>query len=214
MRIVFLGAPGSGKGTQAQRLTAEFSMVQVSTGDLLRAAVKAETPLGLKAKASMDAGELVSDDIVLELIRERLREPDCRNGYILDGFPRNVTQAKALEPVLAAERQKLDAVVLIDVDLDILMKRLTGRRTCSVTGKLLNIYFSPRADIDACTRAGGQLIQRADDNEQTIGNRLRVYREQTEPLVQHYREAGLLRVVDGEGDVDGVYARLKGALAI
>jgi adenylate kinase len=214
MRIVFLGAPGSGKGTQAQRLTAEFSMVQVSTGDLLRAAVKAATPLGLKAKAKMDAGELVSDDIVLELIRDRLREPDTRNGYILDGFPRNVAQAQALEPVLATERQKLDAVVLIDVDLEILMKRLTGRRTCSVTGKLLNIYFSPKAEIDACTKAGGQLIQRADDNEQTIGNRLRVYREQTEPLVEHYRRTGLLRIVDGEGAVDDVYARLKDALAL
>jgi adenylate kinase len=214
MRIVFLGAPGSGKGTQAQRLTAEFSMVQVSTGDLLRAAVKAATPLGVRAKAKMDAGELVSDDIVLALIRDRLREPDTRNGYILDGFPRNVSQAQALEPVLAAERQKLDAVVLIDVDLDILMKRLTGRRTCSVTGKLLNIHFSPQAEIDACTKAGGQLIQRADDNEQTIGNRLRVYREQTEPLVEHYRKAGLLRVVDGEGAVEAVYARLRDALAL
>ena len=206
MRIVFLGAPGSGKGTQAQRLMADFSMVQVSTGDLLREAVKAGTPLGLKAKAKMDAGELVSDDIVLELIRDRLSAPDTRKGFILDGFPRNVAQAQALEPVLAGVGQRLDAVVLLNVDLDILMKRLTGRRTCSVTGKLLNIHFSPQAELDACLKAGGQLIQRADDNEQTIGNRLRVYREQTEPLVQHYQRAGLLRVVDGEGAVDEVYA--------
>ena len=189
-------------------------MVQVSTGDLLREAVKAGTPLGLKAKAKMDAGELVSDDIVLELIRDRLSAPDTRKGFILDGFPRNVAQAQALEPVLAGVGQRLDAVVLLNVDLDILMKRLTGRRTCSVTGKLLNIHFSPQAEIDACLKAGGQLIQRADDNEQTIGNRLRVYREQTEPLVQHYQRAGLLRVVDGEGAMDDVYARLTQALAL
>jgi adenylate kinase len=214
MRIVFLGAPGSGKGTQAQRLMAEHSMVQVSTGDLLREAVSAGTPLGLKAKAKMDAGELVSDDIVLELIRDRLAAPDTRRGFILDGFPRNVAQARALGPVLAGVGQQLDAVVLLDVDLDILMKRLTGRRTCSVTGQLLNIYFSPREHIDACLKAGGQLIQRADDNEQTIGNRLRVYREQTEPLVEHYRKAGLLRIVDGEGEMDAVYGRLRQVLGL
>lgn len=214
MRIVFLGAPGSGKGTQAQRLTADYGMVQVSTGDLLRAAVKAGTALGLKAKAKMDAGELVSDDIVLALIRERLAAPDTRKGFILDGFPRNVAQAEALEPVLAAVGQTLDAVVLLDVDLDILMKRLTGRRTCSVTGKLLNVYFSPQSEIDACLKAGGELIQRADDNEQTIGNRLKVYREQTEPLVAHYRKASLLRVVNGEGAMEDVYARLQQALGL
>ena len=214
MRIVFLGAPGSGKGTQAHRLMADFSMVQVSTGELLREAAKAGTPIGLKAKAKMDAGELVSDEIVLELIRERLSAPDTRKGFILDGFPRNVAQARALDPVLERVGQKLDAVVLLNVDLDILMKRLTGRRTCSVTGKLLNIHFSPQAEIDACLKAGGQLIQRADDNEQTIGNRLRVYREQTEPLVAHYRRAGLLRVVNGEGEMDEVYGRLRKALAL
>ncbi len=214
MRIVFLGAPGSGKGTQAQRLTADFSMVQVSTGDLLREAVKAGTPLGQEAKAKMDAGELVSDDIVLELIRQRLASPDTRAGFILDGFPRNVAQATALDPVLGGVGQNLDSVVLLDVDPDILMKRLTGRRTCSVTGKLLNIYFSPQADIDACLDAGGELLQRADDNEQTIGNRLRVYREQTEPLVEHYQRAGQLRIVDGEGSADEVYGRLVKALGL
>lgn len=214
MRIVFLGAPGSGKGTQAQRLMAEHSMVQVSTGDLLREAVKAGTPLGLKAKAKMDAGELVSDDIVLALIRDRLAAPDTRKGFILDGFPRNVAQARALGPVLAGVGQALDAVVLLDVDLDILMKRLTGRRTCSVTGKLLNVYFSPKEELDACLEAGGELVQRADDNEQTIGNRLRVYREQTEPLIAHYEAAGLLRRVDGEGDVGDVYARITRSLGL
>jgi adenylate kinase len=214
MRIVFLGAPGSGKGTQAQRLVADHGVVQVSTGDLLRAAVAAGTPLGKRAKAAMDAGELVSDEIVLELIRERLAAPDTTRGFILDGFPRNVAQAQALETVLAGLARPLDAVVLIDVDLDILMKRLTGRRTCSVTGKLLNVYFSPQSEIDACMKAGGKLIQRADDNEQTIGNRLRVYREQTEPLVEYYRKSRLLRTVKGEGGTDEVYARLRQALGL
>jgi adenylate kinase len=214
MRIVFLGAPGSGKGTQAQRLVAEFGMVQVSTGDLLREAVRLGTPLGRRAKAAMDAGDLVSDEIVLDLIRERLAAPDTERGFILDGFPRNVPQAIALESVLAGIGRRLDAVVLLDVSFDILMKRLTGRRTCSLTGKVLNVYFSPQSELDACTKAGGQLVQRADDNEQTIGNRLRVYREQTEPVAEHYRGAGLLRTVAGEGEVDDIYRRHKGVLGL
>jgi adenylate kinase len=212
MRIVFLGAPGSGKGTQAQRLMADYQLPQVSTGDLLRAAVAAGTQLGQRARVAMDAGELVTDDIVLGIIAERLAEDDCADGFILDGYPRNLQQAKDLQPVLAEIGQSLDAAVLLDVDMDILMKRLTGRRTCSKTGKLLNIYFSSHADIDAVTDAGGELVQRADDNEETIGNRLKVYREQTEPLIGYYRDAGLLQTVDGEGEVDAVYGRLIKAL--
>lgn len=212
MRIVFLGAPGSGKGTQAQRLMAEHHIPQVSTGDLLREAVAAGTGLGRRAKAAMDAGELVSDDIVLGIIRERLQQDDAAAGFVLDGYPRNLAQATALEGVLAAIGRPLDAAVLINVDFDILMKRLTGRRTCSVTGKLLNIHFSPKADLDACLKAGGELIQRADDNEETIGNRLKVYRAQTEPLVEHYRAAGLLHTVSGQGSVDEVYQRVQQAV--
>jgi len=214
MRIVFLGAPGSGKGTQAQRLMAEHSMVQVSTGDLLRAAVASDSDLGKRAKVAMDAGELVSDGIVLGMIRERLQQPDTDAGFILDGFPRNLAQAEALESELADLNKHLEAVVLIDVDLDVLMKRLTGRRTCSRTGKLLNIYFSPQSELDACTKAGGELIQRADDNEETIGNRLEVYRQQTEPLVEYYERAGLLRTVGGGGEIGDVYARLELALGL
>lgn len=212
MRIVFLGAPGSGKGTQAQRLMAEQGTVQVSTGDLLREAVAAKSPLGLKAKAAMDAGELVSDDIVLGMIRDRLGKDDAAAGFVLDGFPRNLAQAQALEGVLAGIGKPLDSAVLIDVDFDILLKRLTGRRTCSLTGKLLNIHFSPKAELDACVKAGGQLVQRVDDNEETIGNRLKVYRSQTEPVVDYYRKAGLLREVSGEGTVDEVYTRVKAAV--
>ncbi len=214
MRIVFLGAPGSGKGTQAHRLVADFGVVQISTGDLLRAAVAAGSELGQRAKTAMDAGELVSDEIVLGMIRDRLQEPDTGAGFILDGFPRNLVQAKALDEVLEDIGQPLDAVCLLDVDFDILMKRLTGRRTCSKTGKLLNIYFSPQSELDACVEAGGELVQRADDNENTIGNRLQVYREQTEPLVGFYRDAGLLRDVAGDGKMDEVYARLKTALGV
>lgn len=214
MRIVFLGAPGSGKGTQAQKLMADFGLQQISTGDLLRGAVAAGTGLGQRAKAAMDAGELVTDDIVLGIIAERLAQDDCKNGFILDGYPRNLRQAKDLQPVLDKIGQSLDAAVLLNVDLDILMKRLTGRRTCSKTGKLLNIYFSPQADIDAVTEAGGELIQRADDNEETITNRLKVYREQTAPLIDFYRDAGLLKTVEGEGDIEEIYARLKETLNI
>ncbi|MBT8422715.1 MAG: adenylate kinase [Gammaproteobacteria bacterium] len=214
MRIVFLGAPGSGKGTQAKRVMAEHDIVQVSTGDLLRGAVAAGTELGQKARAAMDAGELVTDDIVLGIIAERLAQPDCANGFILDGYPRNLQQAKDLEPVLADIGQSLDAAVLLDVELDILMKRLTGRRTCSKTGKLLNIYYSSQEELDAVTAAGGELIQRADDNEETIAHRLEVYREQTEPLIDYYREAGLLKVVQGEGEIDEIYARLEAALGL
>lgn len=214
MKIVFLGAPGSGKGTQAQRLMAEHSMVQISTGDLLREAVAEGTELGRRAKQAMDAGELVSDEIVLGMIRHRLQRPDVGSGFILDGFPRNLVQAESLESVLSDLDKCLDAAVLLEVDFNILMKRLTGRRTCSITGKLLNIYFSPQDEIDACTDAGGELIQRADDNEDTISHRLDVYRQQTEPLVEYYERAGLLRKVAGEGDMEAVYARLKGALGL
>lgn len=212
MRIVFLGAPGSGKGTQAQRLMADRGIVQISTGDLLRDAVARGTELGQRAKAAMDAGELVSDEIVLGMIRQRLEQPDASAGFVLDGFPRNLAQAGALESLLVGIGQPLDAAVLIDVDPDILMKRLTGRRTCSLTGKLLNVYFSPQAELDACTAAGGELIQRADDNEETIGKRLTVYREQTAPLIEHYRSAGLLRTVNGVGSTDEVYQRLLAVL--
>jgi adenylate kinase len=214
MRIVLLGAPGSGKGTQAQRLQAEHGLTQLSTGDLLRSAVAQRTALGLEAKAAMDAGALVSNEIVLGMIRERLAKSDVATGYILDGFPRNLEQARALETMLADLGQGLDAVVLMRVDFEILMKRLTGRRTCSKTGKVLNVYFSSQAELDACLAAGGELLQRDDDNEETISNRLTVYERETAPLVDHYRDAGLLRVVEAEGSVDEVYERLVAALEI
>ena len=213
MRIVLLGAPGSGKGTQAKKLMADKNIPQVSTGDMLREAVAAGTRFGLKAKAVMDAGNLVPDEVVLGIISERLAQPDAQDGFILDGFPRNTQQALDLDELLDQMGTPLDAAVLMDVDFDILLKRLTGRRTCSLTGKLLNVYFSPQEELDECTSAGGELIQREDDNEETISNRLDVYRENTEPLIDFYRERGKLKTVAADGAIDEVYERLLSAIA-
>ena len=213
MRIVLLGAPGSGKGTQAKRLEADQNIPQISTGDMLRAAVAAGSRFGEQAKDIMEAGQLVSDDVMLGIISERLTEPDAAEGFILDGFPRTETQAQDLEDLLDQLGKPLDAAVLMDVDFDILLKRLTGRRTCSLTGKLLNIYFSSQEELDACTDAGGELIQRDDDNEETIKSRLDVYRQQTEPLIEYYQSRGRLKTVDADGSMDDVYERLRAVLA-
>ena len=212
MRIVLLGAPGSGKGTQAKKLMADRNIPQISTGDMLREAVAAGTRFGQQAKDIMDAGNLVSDDIMLGIISERLGKPDAQDGFILDGFPRTEKQAHDLEELLDNLGTPLDAAVLMDVDFDILMKRLTGRRTCSLTGKLLNIYFSPQEELDECTNAGGELVQREDDNEETIRNRLDVYRKQTEPLVDFYRDRERLKTVDADGTIDEVYERFVAAI--
>jgi len=212
MRIVLLGAPGSGKGTQAKRLMVDKNIPHISTGDMLREAVAAGTRFGQQAKGIIDAGNLVSDDIVLGIISERLARADAQDGFILDGFPRTRQQALDLAELLDQLGAPLDAAVLMDVHFDILMKRLTGRRTCSVTGKLLNVYFSSQEELDECTNAGGELVQREDDNEETISNRLDVYRTQTEPLVEFYRKRNLLRTVDAGGAIDDVYTRLVEAL--
>ncbi len=212
MRIVLLGAPGSGKGTQAKKLMADRRIPQISTGDMLREAVASGSRFGRKAKSIMEAGELVPDDVMLGIISERLAETDAVDGFILDGFPRTRQQALDLDELLDQLGTPLDVALLMDVDSDILMKRLTGRRTCSLTGELLNIYFSPQSEIDACLNAGGELLQRDDDNEETISNRLTVYRVQTEPVVGFYEQRGLLRTVDAAGSIDEVYGRLSQAL--
>jgi adenylate kinase len=214
MRIVLLGAPGSGKGTQAQRLIDKHGVPQVSTGDLLRAAVAAGTELGRRAKATMDAGKLVDDATMLGIIRERLAAPDAARGFILDGFPRTIVQADGLTALLADIGRPLEAVVLMDVDQEQLFRRLTGRRTCRSCGRVFNVYTAPPSVPPPC---GGQcqtpeLFQRPDDSEATIGKRLEVYAAQTRPLVAYYGERGLLRTVDAEGDIEVVTARLEAAL--
>jgi adenylate kinase len=215
MRIVLLGAPGSGKGTQSQLLVAAYGVPQISTGDLLREAVSRQTELGKKAKAAMDAGKLVDDAVVLGMIRERLARPDAVNGFILDGFPRNITQADALSTLLAELKQPLDAVVLLNLDLKVLFKRLTGRRICEACGRVFNIYTAPADGTLHCDKSNGphRLIQRPDDREEVIGKRLEVFEAQTKPLIQHYRDAGLLRVVDADAGVDTVFEGIKQAVA-
>jgi adenylate kinase len=212
MRIVLLGAPGSGKGTQAKKLMSERNIPHISTGDMLREAVASGTRFGQQARDIIDVGQLVSDDIMLGIISERLAQADAADGFILDGFPRTQKQALDLEDLLDQLGTPIDAAVLMDVEFDILMKRLTGRRTCSLTGKLLNVYFSSREELDECTNAGGELIHRKDDNEETIGRRLEVYRSRTEPVVEYYRSRGKLRTVDAEGTIDEVYQRFCSAI--
>ena len=212
MRIVLLGAPGSGKGTQAKKLMADMKIPQISSGDMLREAAAAGTEIGRKAKAIIDSGHLVSNDIVLEIVRERLDQPDAADGFILDGFPRTEQQALDLENLLDQLGTPLDAAILLDVDGEVLMQRLTGRRTCSRTGRLLNIHFSSQEELDACTDAGGALIQREDDNEETIGSRLDIYHAQTEPLIDFYRGRETLKSVNATGSVDEVYGRFLEAL--
>src|ERR1700724_1336135 len=217
MRIVLLGAPGSGKATQAQRLVRRAAIPQISTGDLLRAAVARGTALGRQAKEAMHGGRLVDDSLVLGMIRERLGEPDPRRGFILDGFPRNLAQAHALERLLEALQQPLDAVVQLDVDYRELVRRISGRRPSPDCGRVFNLFTCPPAathsELCAQTGAPHRLTQRPDDNEATVAERLRVYDEQTRPLIDFYRARGLLRVINAEGDVDEVTQRLAQALA-
>ncbi|HET9679553.1 MAG TPA: adenylate kinase [Gammaproteobacteria bacterium] len=212
MRIVLLGAPGSGKGTQAKRLVEKYKIPQVSTGDLLRAAVSEGTPLGLQARAAMDAGQLVSDEIVLGIIAERLKKADAKNGFILDGFPRNIAQAEALDKMLELMKQPLDAAILMDVDFDVLLERLTGRRTCENCGAVYNVYTNPPKLDDQCDKCGGNLHHRADDNEETISSRLRVYEQQTKPLIEYYRGQDKLHQVDAIGEIDEIFKRLTQVL--
>jgi adenylate kinase len=216
MRIVLLGAPGSGKGTQSQRLMERTGIPQISTGDLLRAAVARGTELGRQAKEAMHGGRLVDDSLVLGMIRERLGEPDTRRGFILDGFPRNLAQAHALERLLDALQQPLDAVVQLDVDYRQLVRRISGRRTCADCGRVFNLLTCPpTAHSELCPKTGAphRLTQRPDDNEATVAERLRVYDEQTRPLIDFYQARGLLRVINAEGDVDEVTRRLAQALS-
>jgi adenylate kinase len=214
MRIVLLGAPGSGKGTQSQLLVEAYGVPQISTGDLLREAVGKATALGLRAKAAMDAGKLVDDATVLGMIRERLAQPDALHGFILDGFPRNIAQAEALEKLLRDIGQPLEAVVLMNVDMSILFKRLTGRRICQDCGRVFNVFTTPPGTPPHCDKCGDmpRMIQRPDDKEEVIGKRLEVFEAQTKPLIKHYEAAGLLRVVDADADMKTVFKSIQRAV--
>ena len=209
MRIVLLGAPGSGKGTQAKLLVERYKLPQISTGDLLRDAVASGSALGRQAKVAMDAGQLVSDEIVLGIIRERILLPDARNGFILDGFPRNFPQAEALDQLLAGLGRPLNLALLVAVDVDALLQRLTGRRTCLSCGQLYNVFYSPPHIDGRCDECGGKLRHRADDNEETIGNRLRVYETHTLPVIEYYKEQEKLRTVQGVGEVADIFKAVR-----
>jgi adenylate kinase len=195
--LIFLGAPGAGKGTQAREVSKHFSIPQISTGDMLREAVRNRTPLGLAAKAKMDAGELVPDEVVCGLVEQRIGQPDCQKGFILDGFPRTLAQAEFVDRMLQAKGRGNPLVLDIKVDRDLLLKRLTGRRTCSLCGELYNVYLNPPRVNSVCDKDGGKLLQRVDDNEETVRQRLVAYEKQTSPLIDYYRSRGVLQEVDG-----------------
>ena len=214
MRIVLLGAPGAGKGTQAKKLIDKYGLPQISTGDLLRAAVSAGSPLGKEAKSYMDKGELVPDSVVLGMVEERLKQDDCKKGYILDGFPRNTAQAEALDKMLASLDMSLDAALSVDVPFEDLMKRLTGRRTCKSCGQMYNIHFKQPQKEGACDKCSGELFQRDDDKEETIKKRLDVYNAQTAPLIDYYQGKGILKSVSGTGSIDDIFAKVCETLGL
>lgn len=208
MNIVLLGGPGAGKGTQAQKLVAEFGFAHISTGDLLRAAIKEGSKLGKKAKGFMDAGQLVPDDLVIDLVKERLEADDAQKGFILDGFPRNTAQAVALDSELSAMGRTLDAALLVAVEPAVIVERLSSRRTCRECG------YTATADVDTCPRCGGEMYQRDDDKPETIQHRLDVYATQTAPLIEYYKGHSILKEVDGDRPVDEVYADAKALLGL
>ena len=214
MRLVLLGAPGAGKGTQAKKLVDKYPIPQISTGDLLSAAVGAGTALGKEAKSYMDKGELVPDSVVLGMVEERLKKDDCKKGYILDGFPRNTAQAEALDKMLAGLNMPLTAALSVDVPMEDLMKRLTGRRTCKACGQMYNVYFSAPKKDGVCDKCGGELFQRDDDKEATIKKRLDVYTAQTAPLFDYYKNKGILKSVAGTGSIDDIFGKVCSALGI
>lgn len=208
MRLVLLGAPGAGKGTQAKMLIEKYRIPQISTGDILRKAVADGTPLGKEAKVIMDKGELVPDKIVLGLVDERVKQDDCKKGFILDGFPRNTVQAEALDKLLNDIKMPLDSALSVDVPKEDLMKRLTGRRTCKSCQQMYNVYYTPPKKEGACDKCGGELFQRGDDKEETIKKRLDVYDAQTAPLIDYYQRKGILKSVIGTGSIDGIFKKV------
>jgi adenylate kinase len=205
MNLVLMGLPGAGKGTQAEKIVEKYGIPHISTGDMFRAAIKEGTELGLQAKSYMDRGDLVPDEVTIGIVRERLSKEDCQNGFLLDGFPRTVAQAEALETILAELNRSIHYVINIDVDKDILMERLTGRRICKDCGATYHLVFNPPAQSGVCDKCGGELYQRADDNEETVANRLEVNLKQTKPLLDFYQAKGYLRNINGQQEIDKVF---------
>jgi adenylate kinase len=205
MNLVLMGLPGAGKGTQAEKIVEKYGIPHISTGDMFRAAIKESTDLGLQAKSFMDQGNLVPDEVTIGIVRERLSKEDCAEGFLLDGFPRTVAQAEALENILSDLNKKIDYVINIDVDQEFLMERLTGRRICKSCGSTYHLVFNPPTKDDVCDRCGGELYQRADDNAETVQNRLEVNQKQTKPLLDFYEGKGYLRNINGQQDIRKVF---------
>ncbi|MED1467362.1 adenylate kinase [Bacillus salipaludis] len=214
MNLVLMGLPGAGKGTQAERIVEKYGIPHISTGDMFRAAMKEGTELGLKAKSFMDKGELVPDEVTIGIVRERLSKKDCQKGFLLDGFPRTVPQAEALETLLVELNRSIDYCINIDVDKNILMERLTGRRICKDCGATYHLVFNPPAHEGKCDRCGGELYQRADDNAETVQNRLDVNIKQSKPLLDFYDAKGYLRTINGQQDINVVFAEIERLLGI
>lgn len=212
MKIVFMGPPGAGKGTQAEKIVENYQIPHISTGDMFRKAIKDQTELGMEAKRYMDQGALVPDHVTIGIVKDRLSESDCKSGFLLDGFPRTVDQAKALDEILTSLDSKIDYVINIDVDLDILKERLTGRRICRSCGATYHMIFNPPKNADVCDKCGGELYQRKDDNEETVGNRLNVYVSQTKPLLDYYSLAGNLVNINGQQSIDLVFEEIREVL--
>ena len=212
MKIVFMGPPGAGKGTQAEKIIENYQIPHISTGDMFRKAIKDQTELGMEAKRYMDQGALVPDHVTIGIVKDRLSESDCKSGFLLDGFPRTVDQAKALDEILTSLDSKIDYVINIDVDLDILKERLTGRRICRSCGATYHMVFNPPAVAGTCDKCGGELYQRKDDNEETVGNRLDVYVSQTKTLLDYYSLAGNLVNINGQQSIDLVFAEIQDVL--
>jgi len=209
MGIILLGAPGSGKGTQAKKMTTSFGIPQISTGDMLREAVKKGTEMGRKAKVFMDQGGLVPDEVVIGIVRERIREKDCDKGFILDGFPRTIPQAEALDRVIKELGKEITSVLSLEVDEKEIMERLSGRRTCSGCGAMYHVRFNPTKDEGRCDKCAGTLLQRDDDKEETVRTRLVNYKKSTEPLIEYYRKTGKVHAVKASGDIDAIFANIS-----
>ena len=212
MRVILFGPPGAGKGTQANFLTRDNGLLQLSTGDMLRAAIKSGSEIGKKAKAVINSGNLVSDEIVVTIVEERIAQPDCENGYLLDGFPRNRKQAEKLDEMLQRSGQHIDCVIEIQVDEEAVVRRIGGRRFHLASGRSYHVEFNPPKVANRDDKTGEELVQRDDDNEETVRARLKTYAEQTAPLSDHYRKQNLLKTIDGMGNPEEVYQRLRESL--